>query len=86
MHKMYLQGGKQVNYKALIESRMDRLLNKKNELVDKYFADGRLGTHAEIRTLQLLDKKYLEYATILRDFFFPGQDEPEEKDWEWKAR
>ena len=75
-----------MNYKATIESRMDRLLNKKNELVDKYFADGRLGTHTEICTLQLLDKKYQEYAAILRDFFFPEQDEGTEYDWEWKAQ
>ena len=74
------------DYKALIESRMDKLLNKKNELVDKYFADGRLATHTEIQTLQLLDKKWREYATLLRDFFFPEQDEPTEFDWEWKAQ
>ncbi len=68
-----------MNYKVLIESRMDRLLNKKNELVDKYFADGRLGTHAEIRTLQLLDAKYQEYAKLLIDFFTPGQEEEDDE-------
>ena len=67
------------DYKALIESRMDKLLNKKNELVDKYFADGRLGTHVEIRTLQLLDKKYREYAQLLTDFFTPGHKEEEDE-------
>jgi len=74
------------DYKALIESRMDRLLNKKNELVDKYFADGRLATHTEIRTLQIIDKKYQEYVVLLRDFFFPEQDESTEYDWEWRAQ
>ena len=74
------------DYKALIESRMDKLLNKKNELVDKYFADGRLADNQEIQTLKLLDKKYQEYAALLRDFFFPEQDEGTEYEWEWRAQ
>lgn len=73
------------DYKVLIESRMDRLLNKKNELVDKYFADGRLSTHTEIRTLQLLDRKYQEYAQLLIDFFIPGHtEEKDEQERYWE--
>ena len=64
-----------MDYKATIESRMDRLLNKKNELVDKYFADGRSATHREILTLRCLDTKYQEYAQLITDFFTPGQQE-----------
>ncbi len=74
-----------MNYKVLIESRMDRLLNKKNELVDKYFADGRSATHREILTLRCLDAKYQEYAQIHHDFFYPGQEEEkDEKELCWE--
>ena len=74
-----------MDYKATIESRMEKLLNKKNELVDKYFADGRLSTHTEIRTLQLLDTKYQEYAQLLTDFFTPGHtEEKDEQERYWE--
>ena len=70
---------KTMNYREVIESRMDKLLDKKNELVDKYFADGRISTHTEIRTLQLLDMKYQEYTQLLIDFFTPGQTEEDDE-------
>ena len=74
-----------MDYKALIESRMDRLLNKKNELVDKYFADGRSATHREILTLRCLDAKYQEYAQLITDFFTPGrQKETDEHNHFWE--
>ena len=78
-----------MDYKVLIESRMDRLLNKKNELVDKYFTDGRLPTHREIMALRCLDQKYVEYAQMLNDFFRPGRTDKEERKpfcWEWRAQ
>lgn len=68
-----------MNYKTLIESRMDKLHNKKNELVDKYHADGRIPTHREILTLRCLDDKYDEYAKLVFDFFSPGQEEEDDE-------
>lgn len=74
-----------MDYKATIEIRMEKLLNKKNELVDKYFTDGRSATHREILTLRCLDTKYQEYAQLITDFFTPGQqkeDDEHSRFWE----
>jgi len=78
-----------MNYRNIIENRMEKVLDKKNELLDKYFADGRLATHRQLLTLRCLDKKYQEYAKLLTDFFNPGrkdEDKPPEPEWEWRAQ